>query len=164
MTFLAQALRLRAMTSDPMLYASVVVLTLMFGGAIVGPFVAPYDPTTVDLLSRFQGASAAHWLGTDEFGRDVFSRLLHGGRYTFGTGALAVFVGLAGGVPIGLMAGFFRPADIWLMQANDVLLALPAFWSRSRSSRSSGPVSRRLRSASASRRFRCSRASRAASC
>ncbi len=105
--------------------AATVVLAAIFVAVLVGPFVAPYDPVAIDPLNRLRGPSVLHWLGTDEFGRDLLTRMLYGGRYTFGAGVLAVLVGFFGGLPIGLAAGFVRLLDSVLMRVNDVLLALP---------------------------------------
>jgi peptide/nickel transport system permease protein len=116
---------LRALLAEPLPCAALIVLLVMGLTVLLGPLVAPYDPLAIDPLQRLQGPSAKHWMGTDEFGRDLLTRMLYGGRYTFGTGFIAVLIGFCGGLPIGLAAGFARFLDTVLMRVNDVMLALP---------------------------------------
>ncbi|MBP1158735.1 peptide/nickel transport system permease protein [Rhodococcus sp. PvR044] len=87
----------------------------------------PYDPTVVDSGARLLHPSAKHWLGTDDFGRDIFSSLLVGARTTLLVGVVAVAIAASIGIPIGVAAGM-RPgvSDEILMRGNDVLLAFPA--------------------------------------
>ncbi|TDB95868.1 ABC transporter permease [Nonomuraea longispora] len=99
------------------------VLTLV---ALTAPLIAPHDPVDQDLLHRLEGPSAAHWLGTDESGRDVLSRLLHGTRVSLGASLLAVSVATVCGVPLGLLAGYLgRGADLVLSRIADALLSIP---------------------------------------
>jgi ABC-type dipeptide/oligopeptide/nickel transport system permease subunit len=109
----------------PGLVAALALLAAIGATTVFAPSLTPYDPLRIDLPSRLQPPSARHWLGTDEFGRDVLSRLLHGGRVTLLTGSLSVALGLVGGIPFGLIAGFSTRLEEWLMRVNDVLLALP---------------------------------------
>ncbi|SFT55098.1 ABC transporter permease [Mesorhizobium sp. YR577] len=102
-----------------------IVLTLVVL-AVLGPQIAPYDPLALDLLSRMKGLSASHWLGTDEFGRDILSRLIYGARtsvwISFATVAFAMVFGLF----FGVLAGFLRGwTDRIIMTFNDALLAFP---------------------------------------
>jgi peptide/nickel transport system permease protein len=95
--------------------------------ALVGPFVAPYGPTEQFIEIRLQPPSAAHIFGTDEFGRDIYSRLLYGARISFQVGAIAV--GIAGGIGIllGLIAGYAGGwVDNILTLLMDVVFAFPA--------------------------------------
>lgn len=93
--------------------------------AILAP-VLPIDPLAQDLLAELEGPSAAHWFGTDELGRDILARVIHGARTSLMTAAGAVAIAGAVGVPIGLIAGFFGGwRDAVLMRLVDVLLALP---------------------------------------
>jgi len=102
------------------------IVALLIAVAVFGPYLAPYDPLALDLKARLQGPSTAHWLGADEFGRDVLSRLLYGARTSawiaFATVAFSITLGLA----IGIAAGYFRGwTDRLLMMVNDALLAFP---------------------------------------
>jgi peptide/nickel transport system permease protein len=107
--------------------AAGLVLLLVIGlVALVGPlFVA--SPTKQNVAIRFQKPSADHWFGTDEFGRDVFSRVVNGARISIASGLASVAIGLSIGTVLGLIAGF-REGRIGLaiMAVVDLLLALPA--------------------------------------
>jgi len=94
--------------------------------AALAESIAPYDWRAQDVLGRFSGPSGKHLLGTDELGRDIWSRILYGGRYslTIGLGGVALSFGV--GTLIGLVAGFYgRWVDTLLMRIIDVLLAFP---------------------------------------
>ncbi|HKM64275.1 MAG TPA: ABC transporter permease [Acidisphaera sp.] len=94
--------------------------------AIVGAFVTPYDPTHFAVRLRFDPPSFAHPFGTDEFGRDVFSRALAGARYSLAMGFGATAISLVLGVPLGLLAAFHRGAvDAAIMRGVDLLISLP---------------------------------------
>src|SRR5690606_22295212 len=75
---------------------------------------------------RFRPPSAAHWFGTDMYGRDIFARVLYGAHISLWIGAAVAFLSGAGGAVIGLLAGYFRRADAILMRIMDALMALPA--------------------------------------
>lgn len=103
-----------------------VLLIIVMTAALLGPFLAPYDPQTFHPQTRLQGPSAQHWLGTDQFGRDLLSRLLYGAPSTifFGLGATALGVG-AGSI-IGVIAGTAGGwIDSVIMRVLDGLLAVP---------------------------------------
>ncbi|HVR88830.1 MAG TPA: ABC transporter permease [Candidatus Limnocylindria bacterium] len=100
---------------------------LLILAAIFAPAIAPYEPTAVDVSQSLEPPSGAHWLGTDDLGRDVFSRTLYGSRISLSVGLIAVGIGLGIGVAIGLVAGYVGGlADLLLMRAIDALLAFPA--------------------------------------
>lgn len=92
--------------------------------AVVGPFVAPYDPIAQNPRAVLQGPSAAHWMGTDDIGRDIFSRILHAAHVSLAAGIGVVLVGLVTGVPLGAIAAYFRRADVIIMRLAETLLAL----------------------------------------
>ncbi len=93
---------------------------------LLAPWIAPHPWDTISMRTRFLAPNATYWLGTDEFGRDVLSRLLMGTRLSLAMGVSATLVSLAIGVPIGLAAGYFRGRiDEILMRAADVLMAVP---------------------------------------
>jgi len=105
--------------------ASALVLLIIVLAAIFAPIIAPYDPTGIS-ADTLQGPSWRHFFGTDQFGRDMFSRVLWGGRLTLPAGTLGVLISTAIGVPLGLIAGYSRPSISFLiMRAMDVLLAFP---------------------------------------
>jgi peptide/nickel transport system permease protein len=95
--------------------------------AVLAPLVAPEDPLVQNREARFRPPSAAHPFGTDEFGRDILSRVVHGARISLLTGAVAVLIGASVGVPLGLAGGFLGGwADALIMRVLDFLLAVPA--------------------------------------
>jgi peptide/nickel transport system permease protein len=96
-------------------FVGACLIALLVADAIGAPWVAPFDPSGVDILSALQPPDAVHWFGTDQSGRDVFSRVIWGGRASFEVSALAVIIGCFGGVVLGLVAGFFNGG--WLEQA-----------------------------------------------
>ena len=94
---------------------------------ILAPVIAPYDYTAMDIVAAQQGPSAAHWFGTDELGRDIFSRVLYGGRYSISMVVLAVMISTSVGMTIGAIAGYFGgKVDNILMRLLDVIQSLPA--------------------------------------
>ena len=94
---------------------------------ILAPWIAPHPWDTISMRTRFLPPNATYWLGTDEYGRDVLSRLLMGARLSIAMGVSATLVSLAIGVPMGLAAGYFRGwTDEILMRIADVLMAIPA--------------------------------------
>jgi peptide/nickel transport system permease protein len=112
----------RAQVGGGVLAALVVVL-------LVGPYIYRVSPTTLDLSIAGSGPSAEHWLGTDENGRDVLSRLLHGGRVSLAVGGLAVAFALVLGALLGALAGFRRGRlDTVLMRATDSMLSIPTIF------------------------------------
>ena len=102
-----------------------IVGTIVLLG-LLAPWIAPHPWDTISMRTRFLPPSATYWLGTDEYGRDVLSRLLMGTRLSLAMGVSATLVSLAFGVPIGLAAGYFRgKTDELLMRSADVLMAVP---------------------------------------
>ena len=94
--------------------------------SIVGIWVTPYDPAAFAIASRLQPPSLAHWFGTDEFGRDVLSRVLSGAHHSLVMGFAATAISVLIGVPLGLLAAFYRGAiDEAIMRAIDLLIAVP---------------------------------------
>jgi peptide/nickel transport system permease protein len=100
----------------------IVLLTLL---ALFAPLIAPYGWREQSISDRFQNASREHILGTDELGRDIFSRILYGGRYSLVIGVTAVLVSFAIGASLGMLAGFYPRLDSVIMRFVDVLLAFP---------------------------------------
>ena len=108
------------------LFGAFIVL-LMFFLAIFAPWIAPYDPTLIDVPNRLQPPNLLHWMGTDLAGRDVLSRLMWGARPSLQVGILAVLIGMPGGIVIGLIAGFYRGSllETILMRATEIIAAVP---------------------------------------
>lgn len=101
----------------------IVILVIL---AIIGPSIVPYDVTKANYQSVLEGPSLKHWAGTDEFGRDIFSRIIVGTRISLSVGFFSVFIGAAIGTFLGLIAGFFgKKIDNIIMRACDVLFAFP---------------------------------------
>ena len=111
---------------NPLAMAGLLVATVLIATAIFAPLLATYDPGAQDLAHRLARPSAAHWLGTDELGRDVYSRLLFGGRITLGMVVAVVVMVAPVGLAVGCIAGY--AGGVWdrlLMRATDIFLAFP---------------------------------------
>ena len=95
--------------------------------ALFAPVVAPYDAIKVNVTDALQGPSATHWLGTDDLGRDVLSRVIWGSRVSLSVGLISVSIGFFVGVSLGLAAGYLGGTfDLLIMRVIDALLAFPA--------------------------------------
>jgi len=106
--------------------ALLVVLHVL---VVLAPWIAPYGPETVQLGNRLQSPSREHWLGTDEYGRDVLTRLLHGGQVSLAVGIASMATAMVLGVAIGAVAGYAGGvADGVLMRITDGMLAVPLFF------------------------------------
>jgi peptide/nickel transport system permease protein len=104
-----------------------VLLGLFLIAALLGPVIAPMDPLAQDLGRRLTGPNHEHWLGTDEFGRDILSRLLFGTRISLSVGIVAVGIGVLVGGTLGLVTGYFGGwVDLVGMRVVDVVLAFPS--------------------------------------
>lgn len=94
--------------------------------AVLGPWITPYDPDAFAMRARLAAPSAAHWFGTDEYGRDVFSRVLAGAYYSLLMGFGATSISLAIGVPLGMVAAFHRGwVDELIMRGVDLMISIP---------------------------------------
>ena len=102
--------------------AILVVVTLL---ALFAPWITPYGPMAMKISDRLQSPRLAHWFGTDELGRDVFSRVVFGARYSLMIGAVVVLISVTGGVLLGLTAGFFRRLDGPIMRFVDAMMSFP---------------------------------------
>lgn len=111
---------------NPIAVVCLIYLSLLILAVIFADFVAPYDYAAADLAKRFQTPSAEHIMGTDDFGRDLFSRLLHGGRTSLLVAVIAVAIGISAGMLIGALCGFFgNTVDTLLMRFMDIIMAIP---------------------------------------
>lgn len=102
------------------------IVALVAVAALVSLAWTPCDPLQADVAARLQGSSAAHWMGTDQFGRDILSRVMDGARLTLTVAVGAVGISALVGVPLGIWAGMRRGASRVVMAGADLLLAFPA--------------------------------------
>jgi len=103
------------------------ILVVLLLTAILAPVLAPRDPLAQDLYIRLQPPSTSHWLGTDDFGRDIFSRVVYGSRISLRIGLIAISLALTGGTLLGLIAGYRGGfADMLIMRLMDLMLAFPS--------------------------------------
>jgi peptide/nickel transport system permease protein len=103
-----------------------LVLILICVCAVLAPVIAPKDPTQMDNAFRLQGSSASYLLGTDQFGRDLLSRVIYGAKVSLTVGICSVAISAFFGVVLGLLAGYFgRWVDSIIMRTMDVLFAFP---------------------------------------
>jgi peptide/nickel transport system permease protein len=115
---------LRALVASPSGAIGLAIVALLVFAALTAPVLAPFDPLRMAAGPRLQPPSLTHWMGTDDFGRDVFSRILHGAPLTLQIGVIAVGISLTSGLLLGLVAGY---ASGWtervLMRLVDVLFS-----------------------------------------
>ena len=103
-----------------------IVAVLILLVAVFAPILAPYDPLVQDSYTRLQGSSRQHWLGTDDFGRDVLSRIVWGSRVSLVIGSSSVAFGLFFGTLLGMIAGYYRGhVETGIMRAIDVVMCFP---------------------------------------
>lgn len=94
--------------------------------ALFAPLLAPHDPLKIDLTHKLEGPSLEHWMGTDDKGRDILSRVIYGAQLSLGVGIVSVSIGAFAGIILGLAAGYYgRWFDTIVMRFIDVLLAFP---------------------------------------
>jgi peptide/nickel transport system permease protein len=107
--------------------AGVLILGVLVVMALCADFLAPFDPVRIDLSRRLQPPGALHWFGTDEMGRDILSRVMHGARISLRIGFVVILISGGLGSVIGAMAGFYGGRiDNWIMRLMDVILSFPA--------------------------------------
>ena len=113
--------------SNYLFTAGVIICIFWILMAILAPVVAPYDPITQDLSIRLQAPSAAHIFGTDNFGRDIFSRVIYGGRYSLLAGLLTVIIAGAIGTFYGAIAGYVGgQIDNVMMRFSEMIMSFPS--------------------------------------
>ena len=112
---------------NPRVILGGALVALLLLGALGAPLLAPYDPVEVDVSQSLLEPSPQHWLGTDDLGRDVLSRVIWGARVSLSVGLISVSIGFLVGVSVGLAAGYLGGiVDLLAMRAIDALLAFPA--------------------------------------
>ena len=105
---------------------SLVLLIILIIAVLLAP-LSPYDPYTLDASQKLQGISKAHWFGTDEYGRDYFTRTLYGGRVSLTVGFMSMLMTVVIGTSIGVFSGYVGgKIDMFLMSFTDIFLALPS--------------------------------------
>jgi peptide/nickel transport system permease protein len=118
---------LRALLANRLAVGGLLVLAVLVLAALFGPALAPHPVNAIDVQGRLQPPGAEHWFGTDELGRDIFSRVLVAAKVSLQVGAIAVSISLVAGVLLGLVAGFYGgKVDDVLMRLMDMLFAFPA--------------------------------------
>jgi peptide/nickel transport system permease protein len=103
-----------------------VLFALMLGMALLADLIATHDPVLVRARNRFRAPSLANLFGTDNFGRDVYSRVVHGARLSIQIGFLTVLLTAIAGITCGIAAGYFRRLDNLIMRVMDALMAFPS--------------------------------------
>jgi peptide/nickel transport system permease protein len=102
-----------------------LILAVFVLCAFLAPLVAPFDPSAMKLVRRLKPPSELNWLGTDEFGRDIVSRIIFGARASLGIGFLVVVFSMGIGALLGLVAGYVKALDTPIMRLADAMMALP---------------------------------------
>lgn len=121
----ARTLR-RILRNRPLVVGGVITLLLVLS-ALLAPLIAPYNPQTMNLIAAMQGPSLAHLAGTDNFGRDMFSRILYGGRVALLVGLSSVAIAMVLGCLFGFVAGYAGGAsDMIVQRVMDLMLAFPS--------------------------------------
>ena len=111
---------------SPLAMFGLAIICVLVFCAIFAEVISPYSPIKQDLMHMFETPSAAHWLGTDEFGRDILSRLIYGARVSLQVGFIAVGIALVTGGMLGAISGYYSGRlDNCIMRVMDVLLSIP---------------------------------------
>ena len=117
---------LKRMAHEPLGLLGLILVTLIVISAVLANLIAPYDPIALNIIDRLQGPSANHLLGTDQLGRDLFSRVLFGGRIALKVALISIGVALSVGVLLGMIAGFGpRWLDNIIMLFFDTIRSFP---------------------------------------
>jgi len=112
---------------SPLTLVGAIIIILVIVMIIFAPWIAPYNPDKISLTSRLLPPSTAHWFGTDEVGRDLFSRVIYGSRASCGAAFMIVLISMSIGVIIGCLSGIWGGrVDTSIMRLMDVVMALPA--------------------------------------
>lgn len=115
----------RSLLSRPLIVMGLLVLLLIALSSLFAGVISPFDPVKMSLMQRIQAPSGVHFFGTDEFGRDIFSRLLFAGRLSLSVGVLVALVSIVFGTVLGVCAGYFKQFDGVLSRLIDALMAFP---------------------------------------
>ncbi len=112
--------------NNPMTLIGLSVLGFIILLSLLAPLITSYEPNTINIIDRFQGPTMKHWFGTDEVGRDIFTRILYGARLSLGIGIITVVAAGVCGTIIGTVSGYFGgKIDQIIMRVMDIVLAFP---------------------------------------
>ncbi|OAE55950.1 peptide ABC transporter permease [Achromobacter xylosoxidans] len=115
----------RTLSTWPVM-AALVMLAVIVLAAVSANLLGLADPMAINPMQRLKGFSAEHWFGTDAYGRDVFSRVIHGARISLMIGAGTAVAALIPGLVLGVIAGYFRAADMIIMRIMDGIMSVPS--------------------------------------
>jgi len=116
----------RRFAGNRLALAGLVLFVIIGATALFAPWLAPYSPVRTDFTAYLQPPTSRHPLGTDELGRDVMSRIIFGSRASLEAGVISVGLAIAAGLPLGIVAGFYRGRlDDLLMRLTDAMLSFP---------------------------------------
>lgn len=110
---------------DPTVLIGLTVMATLLLASLLVPILSSIDPMHLTPSQRLKPPTAAHWFGTDSFGRDIFARVVYGGRISLLMGAIVAAAAVTIGATIGLLSGYFRVLDQTLMRAMDGLMVIP---------------------------------------
>jgi peptide/nickel transport system permease protein len=113
-------------TSSPLVFIAAVIIVLVVLSAVLAQWIVPHDPVRLTPSVRLKPPSETYWLGTDAYGRDLFSRIIYGGRISLVVGVAAAVLAVSLGLIFGLLAGYIRWVDAVLMRMVDGLMAIPS--------------------------------------
>ncbi|MCK5406566.1 MAG: ABC transporter permease, partial [Candidatus Krumholzibacteria bacterium] len=114
---------------NPLAYAALITLGLIIAGAVLAPLLSPYDKDEIDLTKQYLPPSLDHPFGTDDLGRDIFVRVMHGGRVSLAVGMLAMAIALVLGLFAGGVSGYYGGmVDTLTMRFVDLMLSVPVFF------------------------------------
>jgi peptide/nickel transport system permease protein len=114
---------------NPLAYTALITLGLIVAGALLAPLLSPFDKDQIDLTKQYLPPSLEHPFGTDDLGRDIFVRVMHGGRVSLSVGFLAMLVALILGLFAGGVAGYYSGVvDTVVMRFVDLMLSIPVFF------------------------------------
>ena len=123
----AAAAIVRRIFRNPMSIAGIILIILLILAAVFAPLLTSYSPTKIDMLNTFLTPSGEHLAGTDDLGRDIFTRLLYGGRYSILLGVASTAIALLIGVAVGSVSGYFGgQVDNLIMRFLDVIQSMPS--------------------------------------
>jgi len=120
---------MKLLQQHPLAFSGLLIVACVALLALLAPWIAPYDPTLINVKTILMPPSLEHLCGTDTLGRDVFSRMLFGARISLAVGFIAVGIAIAIGVALGAMAGYYgHRVDTVIMRATDMMLCFPTFF------------------------------------